>query len=154
MKSFAFTSLLLISVLFSTGTNAKDGYHHFPEIFFGLTHADSETEFTYALEYEYKFTEQYGAGLIYEKIDNAHHGDGITIQIAALYYHPISSVRLGVGVGKEKVGGHHPHTEDLVRVVASYDYHFENFSVAPTIAVDFVDGETPVVMGIGFIKPF
>lgn len=154
MKYLSLTTIVLMFILSSNSVSAKEGYHHFPEIFIGVTHADSETNFTYALEYEYKFDEKFGVGLIYEKVDEAHHGDGITIQVAAFYYHPIEFIRLGVGVGKEKIGGHHPHSEDLVRVSASYDYHFEIFSVAPTIAVDFIDGETPIVLGIGIIKPF
>ncbi len=149
------TSLFVLPImLFSVNLVAKEGYHHFPEIFVGATHLDGETHFTYALEYEYKFTEEFGAGLIYEKVDDAHHGDGVTIQLAALYYHPINFIRLGVGFGKEKIGGDHPHTEDLVRISASYDYHFENFSLAPTIAIDFVNSETPVVFGVGVIVPF
>ena len=140
--------------LVSKNVFAKEGAHHFPEIFLGVTTFDSETKFSYALEYEYKFTEQWGTGFIYERTDKAHHGDGTTLKIAALYYHPKPFFRFGLGVGKEKVGGHHPHEEDLVRVVSSYDYHFESFSVAPTFAVDFIDGERAYIVGVGFIKPF
>ena len=32
--------------------------HHFPAIFVGVSHAD-ETEFSYGLEYEYKFNHAY-----------------------------------------------------------------------------------------------
>jgi hypothetical protein len=149
-----FSLLILLINLVSSQLEAKEGYHHFPEIFAGATHADGETNFTYALEYEYKFSANLGAGVIYEKVDDAHHGDGITLQIASLYYHPVSSGRLGLGLGKERVGGSHPHTEDLVRVSASYDYHFEGFSIAPTIALDSVNGESATVFGLGFIKPF
>jgi hypothetical protein len=151
---FASVGVLLLTSLIATNLCAKEGYHHFPEVFIGATHADSKTEFTYALEYEYKFTDAYGAGLIYEKVDDAHHGDGVTLKIGMLYYHPVNAVRLGIGAGREEIGGAHPHSEDLVRVSASYDYHFEHFSVAPTVAVDFIDGENALVFGLGFIKPF
>jgi hypothetical protein len=154
MKFFNPMALIILLVPISFSINAKEGYDHLPAIFIGATHVEGETDFTYALEYEYKFTDDYGVGIIYEKVDDAHHGDGITLKLAALYYHPISSVRLGLGLGKEKLGGDHPHTEDVVRLSASYDYHFEHFSVAPTIALDFIDGETPLVFGIAVIKPF
>lgn len=146
--------LALTSLLISISAQAKDGYQHFPEVFIGATHVEDETHFTYAFEYEYKFTDKVGAGLIYEKVNDAHHGDGVTLQIAAVYYHPVSAVRLGLGFGKEKIGGSHPHTEDLIRLSASYDYHFTHFSLAPTLAIDFIDGEKAVVFGVGFIKPF
>lgn len=35
---------------------AADDNHHFPGIFVGATHAEDETNFTYGIEYEYKFT--------------------------------------------------------------------------------------------------
>lgn len=154
MKKLTPILLLILGSVGAHSTQAKEGYHHFPEIFIGATHFDNETNFTYALEYEYKFNPKFGAGLIYERTENAHHGDGVTLKIAALYYHPVSSFRLGIGYGEEKVGGEIQHTEELYRVVASYDYHFENFSVAPTLAFDFIDGETATVFGLGFIKPF
>lgn len=146
--------LLFLCSVIGAQLHAKEGYHHFPEIFIGATYANSETEFTYAFEYEYKFDNKLGAGLIYEKIAEAHHGDGITIQIAAMYYHPTDAIRIGIGLGQEKIGGHHPHTEKLMRVSASYEYHFTHFSVAPTISVDFIDDENALVFGVGFIKPF
>ncbi|GAB5382203.1 MAG: hypothetical protein Alis3KO_20670 [Aliiglaciecola sp.] len=149
------TSLLLVALAaFSLQTIAAEGARHLPEIFIGATHVDGETDFTYALEYEYKFTEKFGAGLIYERIDDGHHGDGVTLKIAALYYHPVGPVRLGLGVGEEKIGGYKSKTKDLVRVSAAYDFQFEHFIVAPTISVDFVDGEQALVFGVGFIKPF
>jgi hypothetical protein len=152
-------TLKRITLLFSVFilplcAQAKEGAHHFPEIFLGLTHVGDETDFTYALEYEYKFTEQYGAGIIYEKTDGAHHSDGMTVKIAAVYYHPIPSLRFGVGYGEEKIGGYHPHSEDLFRITGSYDYHLDSFSIAPTLAIDFVGGKEAIVLGIGFIKPF
>jgi hypothetical protein len=146
--------VLLIASILAFNLQAKEGYHHFPEIFIGATHADSETEFTYAIEYEYKFNNEFGAGVIYERVNQAHHGDGVTLKIAMLYYHPVNAIRLGLGLGKENVGGYHPHSEDVLRASASYDYHFEHFSLAPTVAVDFIDGERAYVLGIGFIKPF
>ncbi|MGJ8682049.1 hypothetical protein [Paraglaciecola sp.] len=133
--------------------NAAGDAKHFPGIFVGMTHAD-ETEFTYGIEYEYKFNSSWGVGAVYEKTKDAHHGDGVTVKLASLYFHPSKNVRLGAGFGEEEIGGHHPHTEDLYRVSASYDFHVGDFGVAPTVAVDFIDGEKAYVLGVAFIKPF
>jgi len=128
--------------------------HHFPGVFFGYTNAADETHFTYGLEYEYKFNQTWGLGGVYEKVDDAHHGDGVTVTVAELFYHPLNNIRLGVGVGKEKIGGDHPHSEDLYRLTASYEYHIGDFGLAPTLAVDFIDGEKGYVFGLALIRPF
>ena len=58
---------------------------HIPGIFLGFTNFESETEFTYGIEYEYKFSKQWGAGLVYERTDEGHDGDGTDLALAALY---------------------------------------------------------------------
>ena len=150
-------SSILLFILLLTNTNsvnASDKSHNFPGIFFGYTNASDETHFTYGFEYEYKFNQTWGVGGVYEKIDDAHHGDGVTVTVAELFYHPLNNVRIGVGVGEEKIGGDHPHTEDLYRLTASYEYHIGDFGLAPTIAVDFIDGEKAYVFGVALIRPF
>jgi hypothetical protein len=148
---------VLVSALLLLNTSSVFGAanaHHFPGVFVGYTNAADETHFTYGLEYEYKFNQTWGVGGVYEKVDDAHHGDGVTVKVAELFYHPLNNIRLGVGVGEEKIGGAHPHTEDLYRLTASYDYHIGDFGLAPTIAVDFIDGEKAYVFGVAFIRPF
>ncbi|MDP5215536.1 hypothetical protein ORJ66_21050 [Pseudoalteromonas tunicata] len=66
--------------------------------------------------------------------------DGVTVKVTEVFYHPFKKFRVGTGLGEEKIGGAHPHTEDLYRLTASYDYHIGEFGLAPTIAVDFIDG--------------
>ncbi len=148
----------LLCILFVTllplNLYAAGDAKHFPGIFLGATHAESDTEFTYGIEYEYKFKPQWGVGAVYEKTDDAHHGDGVTVKLAALYYHPFSYLRIGVGFGEEKIGGDHPHTEDLYRLSINYDYHLGDFNIEPTLAVDFIDGEEAWVLGVAFVRPF
>jgi hypothetical protein len=152
-----FSPTILFSALLLITTNnvfASDEAHHFPGIFVGYTNASDETHFTYGIEYEYKFNHTWGVGAVYEKIDDAHYGDGVTVSVAALFYHPLKNVRLGVGVGKEKIGGAHPHTEDLYRLTASYEYHIGDFGLAPTFAIDFIDDEKAYVLGVALVRPF
>lgn len=154
MSTLPIVVLVVLCTVFTFDAKAKDGYQHFPGVFLGATHADSETDFTYTLEYEYKFSQHFGVGLVYEKINDAHHGDGITIKLASIYYHFGHDFRLGLGYGEEKIGGYHPHTENVTRVNLSYEYHFEHFSLAPSLSIDFIDGENATVFGLAFIKPF
>lgn len=48
------------------------------------------------------------------------------------------------------------HNGDLIAVslTASYDYHIGDFGLAPTIAVDFIDGHQAYVFGVALIRPF
>ncbi|PAJ73979.1 hypothetical protein CJF42_13050 [Pseudoalteromonas sp. NBT06-2] len=153
IKSLAIASVLY--TLIPTLANASSTeHHHFPGIFIGATTIDSETDFSYGFEYEYKVSKLWGAGFVFEKTDDAHHGDGIDVKLASLYLHPWKELRVGVGFGKEKVGGHHSHEENLQRISVNYDFHVAGFGIAPTIAIDFVDGENATVLGLSFIKSF
>jgi len=152
-----YINALLVSaslVLSSPITLAADDAHHFPGVFLGFTHADSEKEFTYGFEYEYKFNSDWGIGALYEKTNDAHHGDGVSVKLLQAFYHTPAHIRIGVGVGKEKIGGAHPHSEDLYRLSATYEYHIGDFAVEPTIAVDFIDSKKAYVFGLAFVRPF
>jgi hypothetical protein len=150
-------SALLLSACLLASSHcvlSADDAHHFPGVFIGYTNADSKTEFTYGIEYEYKLNKYWGGGFVYEEVVDAHHGDGVSVKVAQLFYHPLKNVRLGLGGGKEKIGGNHPHSEDLYRLSASYEYHIGNFGIAPTFAADFIDGEKAYVFGVSFIRIF
>ena len=151
-----FLALSVVGLAFMSGVAqaSTEEHHHFPAVFVGGTSFDGETEFTYGVEYEYKFSKRWGAGAVFEKTNDAHHGDGTTVSLASLYLHPWKELRVGAGFGREKVGGAHPHKENLARVSVSYDFHVGEFGLAPTIAVDFIDGETATVFGVAFVKSF
>lgn len=150
-----FGSLICVLSAFTINSAlAKGDAHHYPGIFVGMTHFDGESDFTYGVEYEYKFNRSFGLGAIYEKTDDAHHGDGVTVKIIEAFYHPTDTIRVGFGFGEERIGGDHPHTEDLYRVSANYEYHLGDFGIEPTIAVDFIDGEEALVLGVAIIRPF
>lgn len=157
---------LATSSVFASTDDSHQSPKHIPGIFVGFTHANSEIEFSYGLEYEYKISKLWGAGIVYEQTDDAHHGAGVDVALAAVYLHPWKELRVGVGFGKETVGSytdnsdsHHPHyhsshKESLVRASVSYDFHVGDFGIAPTLAFDFVDGETATVFGLAFVRAF
>ena len=158
IATLAFAALSIGS-LFSSTSIAAQTHHleeakHIPGIFIGATHIESETEFTFGFEYEYKLNAQWGVGAVFERTNDGAHGDGAAVGLAALYYHPIKNVRLGAGIGEERIGGAHPHDETLYRLSASYDFHVADFGVAPTIAVDFIDDEEAIVFGVAVTRPF
>ncbi len=146
-------AILLLALLAPISAMAEN-YRHVAGAFIGATHFDSETESTLGIEYEYRFSPKWGVGAVYERSADAHHGDGVTVVLGSMFYHPDNHWRLGVGIGEEQVGGGHPHTETLFRVSGNYDFHFDNFGIAPTVAVDFIDGETAYVAGVAFTVAF
>ena len=128
---------------------------HIVGVFSGVTNdAHNVTDGTLGIEYEYKFTRQFGIGAIYEKTPNAHHDDGVSVYLASAYLHPYAGFRLGLGVGKEKVHGSHGYTESLVRASVAYDFHVGGFGIAPTFNLDRVNGENIEVFGVTFSKTF
>jgi len=157
---------LVTSSVFASTNEGHAAPKHIPGVFVGYTNANSETEFSYGLEYEYKISKLWGAGVVFEKTDDAHHGAGVDVALAAVYLHPWKELRVGLGFGKETVGSytdnsdsHHPHyhsshKENLIRTSVSYDFHIGDFGIAPTLAFDFVDGETATILGIAFVRPF
>jgi hypothetical protein len=154
-KGLTVVGLLAGAVMFSPiAVLAADVKTHYPGIFLGQTESAGEREFTYGLEYEYRFDRHWGFGATYERIDDAHHGDGVTVSVGSLYYHPDNHWRFGFGLGKERIGGHDPHSETLTRLSTSYDYHVGQFGIAPTVAVDFIDGKKAYVVGVALVMPF
>jgi len=78
LKALVVASLVLTVNL----SYASSDDHHFPGISIG------ETGFTYGLEYEYKFSSLWGAGVFFEKTNDAHHGNGVDVSLASAYLHP------------------------------------------------------------------
>ena len=124
-------------------------------LFLGATDPDEgSTEFTYGVEYGYRFTPRFGAGLVYEKTEEAHDGDGASIILMNLYANPYANWRLGLGAGQEKIHGSHSHKETLYRLSAAYHFHTGFFGLAPMVSVDHVDGDNAIVFGVAISRSF
>jgi hypothetical protein len=150
-------SASLIASLFTPSTYAANSAHGFKQnvvgIFAGITDGTTATEPTFGVEYEFRFTKEIGVGAVWEKTPEGHddhhgHFDDISVYLVSAYWH-ISAVRLGLGVGEEKVHGAHSHKEDLIRLSAAYDFHLtDSIGVAPTFNLDRVNGHNISVYGV------
>jgi hypothetical protein len=136
----------------SHGSHASNGHgeKHFVGLFLGVLNAE-ESDMAWGLEYEYKWSLNWGGGLTYENASDAHHGDGITSTIANLYFHPKGNWRLGFGYGREEVNG---HKEGLTRMGVAYEFHFAGMGIEPSLNIDRVDGETAEVFGLAAVWKF
>lgn len=127
---------------------------NFLGVFVGQSFFEDESDFTIGLEYERRLTPEWGIGAIYERAPSYHHGDGIDVAVASLYYHFEDHWRLGLGYGKEEVGGDHPHHEDFIRASVAYGIHYGNLEIEPTVDVDFISDDEVVVIGIAVLYAF
>jgi len=155
MKNLILSIFISMIALVINPAYGAEGKNHVPGVFAGITHVDGETDLTWGLEYEYKINSTWGVGVSYEDLPNGHEGDGVSVKVANLFYHPDSNWRIGVGYGEEKIGGYKPKTKNLYRLVGSYDFHLGDFGIAPTLAIDFVEsGEDALVLGVAIVRPF
>jgi hypothetical protein len=137
-------AILLSGFVYSGVGLAAEGKHpnHVIGLFAGMTDTKSEREFTYGIEYEFRFSKMFGAGLIYETSPDLAHGAGVDVGFVALHLHPIGDLRVTAGIGQEKS---HGHKQDAYRLGLAYDFPIgSHYAVAPTANVDFVEVENAV----------
>lgn len=146
--------LCLLCIFCSFPILAESEKHHFPGIFLGNTHVDGENITTLGLEYEYRFTANFGVGAAYERLNDAHHGDGADLFAGQFFYHPTTHIKLGLGYGQERIGGNHGDHEFFYRISAAYEYAVKPLEIEPTIDFDILDGKTAVVLGVAIVMPF
>ncbi|MGB0895682.1 MAG: hypothetical protein ACPGUD_14915, partial [Parashewanella sp.] len=101
----------------------------------------------------------WGIGGVWEKTPDGHnnghgHKKDTSVKVISAYWHK-DYFRLGLGIGQEKVHGTHSHTEDLIRASAAYDFHLTpNLGIAPSVAIDRVDGQNVYVYGAAITYAF
>ncbi len=148
--------LAVVTVLAYTTVQAEEhgehSEHHSPHVgglFLGATiPEEGSTEITIGAEYEYRINEMFGVGGIVEYTPEAEDGEGAGVAVAALHIHPMERLRLTVGGGMEFVDSEEKDDEPLFRIGAAYDIELgNNLAIAPTVALDFVDGDHAVVVG-------
>ncbi|MFN8847753.1 MAG: hypothetical protein ACK5V3_12020 [Bdellovibrionales bacterium] len=140
MKPLISIFVLLFSL--TTFASGEGSHHHHVSLFTGATHLDDVSYGTLGLEYEYRLTERWGVGGLYEKIDTEH---PITITMLFACLH-LGDLGLTGSYGKEEYDG---HSKYLKRIGATYNFYFNQYTVAPNVAYDFIDGgKTDVVYGI------
>lgn len=154
--------------------------HHHPDhalgVFLGGTTTEESSEFTFGLEYEYRLTKHIGIGIVGEHTpDAAAFTQGATTALALVHLHPYRGLSLIAGIGAEighgseleeelefeegvarrRIVGVEPEAEIVYRLGVAYDVHLsKTFSIAPSVNVDFVNGEENVVFGGIFMYHF
>lgn len=130
--------------------HSSHGFHpHHLALFVGVTeaehHHETEREATFGIDYEYRFNEHFGLGGL---VDYAGGDIDATVVAVALFIHPFAQAKILIAPGLEI---HDGYEEELLRAGVGWDFHLgESFTLTPTFAIDFVDGEEIKVYGINF----
>lgn len=125
--------------------HTESHYHrHHVGLMLGNTHEEGEDEFTIGLDYEYRFSQYFGIGLIGEYVgEDAREGVGMGL----LFIHPYKGFRFLAGAGVKPKA---EETKFIWRLGIGYRFHMGNWTIAPEFNLDFTEGRTVEVYGVSF----
>lgn len=133
--------LFLMIITFSPFAFAADHNHHIA-LFTGATHSHELSHGTFGLDYEYRISEMWGIGAMYETIQTDPSASIVLVQ-GSLH---IDDLMLIAGVGNEE---NHGHSQGIKRLGAAYNFHVSSYTISPTVNYDFIDdGNSAVVYGL------
>ncbi len=111
-------------------------------LFLGNTHEEGEDEFTIGLDYEYRFSQYFGIGLIGEYVgEDAREGVGMGL----LFIHPYKGFRFLAGAGVKPKA---EETKFIWRLGIGYRFPIGNWTIAPEFNLDFTEGRVVEVYGV------
>ena len=116
------------------------------EVFLGGTFDDGESNASFGLSFEFRVTESFGVGGLIEYTNGREWVYAIPFTM-----HVNEAWKVYVAPGFEHAEGENTY---LTRVGTAYDFKFDGFALAPEVNLDFVDGDTKVVVGMSFVLEF
>ena len=133
----------------ASGHDSAHGAHKNVVAFFvGVTHEGRrENGAALGIAYERLLNESFSIGVFAE---HTFGGDDFTVYAVPFVYW-VDRWKFLVAPGIED-GGH--GTESLVRLGAEYGFEAGSWEISPQLAVDFVDGEEVLILGVVFGKGF
>ena len=145
--------LLLLSIVLSgSSALASDGKHsHHLAIFAGpgIEEKKDHDEDTYAVgvEYGYRFTEWFGAGIVYETLGKDTVRNEAVVLPLSVY--PGKGWRIFAGPGYE---WHDKKEKYLIRAGAGYEFELrERWSIGPEAYIDLIEnGDRTWIVGLAF----
>ncbi|RLA31915.1 MAG: hypothetical protein DRR11_09610 [Gammaproteobacteria bacterium] len=117
-------------------------------MFIGLTSEDRrESGLALGIEYEYRLNRSFGIGVLAEHT----FGDvDTTVYAMPFAYHSGRwKAYVGPGIEDGDLGN-----ESLWRVGAEYAFEVGRWEVSPQLDIDFIDGDTALVLGVTIGKGF
>ncbi len=117
--------------------------------FAGVTHAGRRKNgAALGVGYERHLNESFGIGVLAEHT----FGDADFTVYAVAFAYRVDRWKFYIAPGIEDSDAH--GTESLVRLSAEYAFEAGTWEISPQLAVDFVDGEEVLILGVVFGKGF
>jgi len=134
----------------ASGHEGPHGNHkNFFTAFVGLTHTGRrENAGSLGVGYERLLTKSFGIGVLAEHT----FGDDEFTVYAVPFAYRVDRWKFYIAPGIEESDAH--GTESLVRLSAEYAFKTGTWEISPQVAVDFVDGEEVLILGVVFGKGF
>lgn len=120
-------------------------YHdHHIGLFLGNTHENHTDNFSVGLDYEYRFSQYVGIGVLLEYVgENFREGVGLV----PLSIHPYKGFRFVVAPG---IKPKKDEEKFIWRLGVGYQFPIGNWTIAPEFNLDFTEGERAYVYGVSF----
>jgi len=127
-----------------------EGYHkNHVALFLGVVDEHAETAFSLGLDYERRFSRLFGIGIL------THYafGDVRSFALAApIFLHATDRLKFSLAAGFEDAD--HEDRETLIRLGVEYAFEVGRLTIAPMFAVDFVEDEEILVLGVNIGRGF
>ena len=140
-----FALIMPVQVLSAEEEHKESHYHrNHVGLFLGNTYEEGEDEFTIGLDYEYRFSQYFGIGLLGEYVgEDAREGVGMVL----LFIHPYKGFRFVAAAGVKPKA---EETKFIWRLGIGYRFPIGNWTIAPEFNLDFTEGRTVEVFGVSF----
>ena len=133
----------------SVHESAHGSHKNVLSFFVGVTHAGRRANgAALGVAYERFLNESFGIGVLAEHT----FGGGDFTVYAIPFTYRVDRWKFYIAPGIEDSDAH--GTESLVRLGAEYAFEAGSWEISPQLAVDFVDGEEVLVLGVVFGKGF
>ncbi len=143
-----FVLTMPLQVMGAEEEHDEDKWSHYHRNHLGLmlgnTHEQGEDEFTIGLDYEYRFSQYVGIGVLLEYVgEDAREGVGMV----PLFIHPYKGFRFLAAAGVKPKAD---ETKFIWRLGIGYRFPIGNWTIAPEFNLDFTEGRTVEVYGVSF----
>jgi hypothetical protein len=129
--------------------SAHRSHKNVVSFFAGVTHAGRRKNgVALGVGYERLLNESFGIGVLAERT----FGDADFTVYAVAFAYRVDRWKFYIAPGIEDSDAH--GTESLVRLSAEYAFEAGIWEISPQLAVDFVDGEEVLILGVVFGKGF
>jgi len=143
-------TLLLMPPVFAEEAGAEEEKNNSLGVFVGVTSEERrEKGLALGVEGSHFFTESFGVGGVLEYT----FGDIDTLVGAVPLVYRRGKLKLYAGPGFEDSDAS-DNPEFLIRAGTEYGFEVGSIEIAPQLNIDFVDGDTVLVVGVLFAKPF